>query len=42
MNYWFFGKDNDVLITKSDGEFVSMLPMQAGGNAWWNAAAGIR
>ncbi|MGW3962537.1 hypothetical protein ACWED2_22145 [Amycolatopsis sp. NPDC005003] len=40
--YWFYRKDKDLLLTKSDGEFVSMFRMGQGVNKFWEAAAGVR
>ncbi|MDT9684596.1 RHS repeat-associated core domain-containing protein [Streptomyces sp. TRM76323] len=36
-DYWFYKKDNDLLITKNDGEFVSMFPL-SGPNKWYENA----
>ncbi|MEV0253895.1 RHS repeat-associated core domain-containing protein [Streptomyces sp. NPDC050732] len=36
-NYWFYQKGNDLLITKGDGEFVSMFPLD-GPNKWHEGA----
>jgi len=37
-DYWFYKRDNDLLITKGDGEFVSMFPL-SGPNKWYENAA---
>lgn len=37
-DYWFYRKDNDLLITKGDGTFVTMFPLGRDGNSWFNGA----
>ncbi|WP_435647326.1 polymorphic toxin-type HINT domain-containing protein [Kitasatospora purpeofusca] len=37
-DYWFYRKGDDLLLTKGDGTFVTMFPMNKGGNGWWNGA----
>ncbi|MEU7563981.1 hypothetical protein [Streptomyces eurythermus] len=36
-DYWFYKKDNDLLLTKGDGGFVSMFPL-SGPNKWYENA----
>ncbi|WP_170863295.1 polymorphic toxin-type HINT domain-containing protein [Micromonospora sediminimaris] len=39
-DYWFYRKDEDLLVTRGDGTFVTMFP-GASGNGWFNGAARI-
>ena len=39
--YWFYRKDDDLLVTKGDGSFVTMFPLGGRGNGWWDKA-GVR
>ncbi|MFF2376351.1 DUF6531 domain-containing protein [Streptomyces xiamenensis] len=38
-DYWFFHKENDLVVTRGDGAFVTMFPMGEGGNGWYNSAS---
>ncbi len=37
-DYWFYRKDDDLLVTKGDGTFVTMFPLGTRGNGWWDRA----
>ncbi|GGM35064.1 hypothetical protein GCM10011608_19590 [Micromonospora sonchi] len=39
-DYWFYRKDEDLLVTRGDGSFVTMFP-GASGNGWFNGATQI-
>jgi len=41
-NYLFYRSGNDLLVTQPDGSFVTLFPMGAEGNRWFNAAEIIR
>ena len=36
--YFFFRQGDDLLITKPDGQFVTMFPSPGGANAWFKNA----
>ncbi|MER7952437.1 polymorphic toxin-type HINT domain-containing protein [Streptomyces sp. NPDC096079] len=38
IDYWFYRQGNDLVITKGDGSFVTMFPLEPRGNGWWNGA----
>ncbi|MER7672439.1 polymorphic toxin-type HINT domain-containing protein [Kitasatospora sp. NPDC096128] len=40
-DYWFYRKDNDLVLTKGDGSFVTMFPLEPRGNAYWDGAAPV-
>ncbi|OJF10724.1 hypothetical protein BG844_30460 [Couchioplanes caeruleus subsp. caeruleus] len=39
-DYWFYRKDEDLLVARGDGTFVTMFP-GASGNGWFNGATRI-
>lgn len=41
-DYWFYRQGNDLLLTKGDGTFVTMFPLQPRGNGWWDAATVVK
>ncbi|WP_280696767.1 RHS repeat-associated core domain-containing protein [Kitasatospora sp. GP82] len=40
-DYWFYRKENDLVLTKGDGSFVTMFPLEPRGNAYWDGAAPV-
>jgi hypothetical protein len=42
-DYWFYRKGNDLVLTKPDGQFVTMYPMDdPNRKGWWNSAQKVR
>ncbi|MFI5764075.1 hypothetical protein ACIA8F_24440 [Streptomyces sp. NPDC051563] len=37
-DYFFYRKGEDLLITKADGEFVTLFPMDKGPTKWYSNA----